>query len=69
MQSTRNQIPGTIKSILSDKVVSEIIVSTAVGDITAIITTGSVQSMDLKEGNEVYVMIKATEVGIQKPSA
>lgn len=69
MQSTRNQIPGTVKSIVSDKVVSEIIVTTAAGDVAAIITTASVQSMGLAEGDQVLVMVKATEVGIQKPSA
>ena len=30
-QSIRNEIPGTVKEIISDKVLSEIIVETAVG--------------------------------------
>jgi len=69
MQSTRNQIPGKVKSIVSDKVVSEIVVTTAAGDVVSVITTASVRAMSLAEGDEILVMVKATEVGIQKPSA
>jgi hypothetical protein len=32
-QSIRNEIPGVVKEIVSDKVLSEIIVETAVGDV------------------------------------
>jgi molybdopterin-binding protein len=46
-QSIRNEIPGTVKEIISDKVLSEIIVETAVGDVAAIITTRSVHDMGL----------------------
>jgi len=40
-----------IEKIISDKVVSEIVISTAAGTVTSIITTGSVQRMNLKEGD------------------
>jgi molybdopterin-binding protein len=66
MLSTRNQIPGRIKAITSDKVVSEVLVATAAADIAAVITTASVKAMKLKKGDEVLVMVKATEAGIQK---
>jgi molybdate transport system regulatory protein len=66
MLSTRNKIPGTIKSIVSDKVVSEIVVQTAVGEIASVITTASVNALSLKEGDSVFVLVKATEAGIQK---
>jgi len=66
MLSTRNQIPGRITAITSDKVVSEVLVTTAAADIAAVITTASVKAMKLKKGDEVLVMIKATEAGIQK---
>jgi molybdopterin-binding protein len=38
-ESIRNEIPGTVKEIVSDKVLSEIILDTAVGEIAAIITS------------------------------
>jgi len=59
-------LPGTIEKIISDKVVSEIVISTAAGTVTSIITTGSVQRMNLKEGDKVFAIIKATEVSVDK---
>jgi len=59
-------ITGTIERIVSDKVVSEITIQTAAGDVTSIITTGSVKRMNLKVGDNVFAMIKATEVSIEK---
>jgi molybdate transport system regulatory protein len=67
MISTRNRIPGKVKSVTSDRVVSEVIVETVIGELASIITTRSVQSMQLKEGDDVVVMIKATEAMIEKP--
>jgi hypothetical protein len=40
-QSIRNEIPGTVKEIISDKVLSEIIVETRIGEMAAVITTRS----------------------------
>ena len=64
--SIRNRLPGTIEKIVSDKVVSEIVVRTAAGTVTSVITTGSVNRMNLKEGDTVLAVIKATEVSIEK---
>jgi molybdopterin-binding protein len=64
--SIRNRLPGTIEKIVSDKVVSEITIRTAAGVVTSIITTGSVQRMNLEEGDNVFAVIKATEVSIEK---
>jgi molybdopterin-binding protein len=36
-QSIRNQLPGTVKSVVSDKVLSEVIVETSIGEIASII--------------------------------
>jgi len=62
----RNRLPGTIEKIVSDKVVSEIVIRTAAGNVASIITTGSVKRMDLEEGDTVFAIIKATEVSIEK---
>ena len=64
--SIRNRLPGTIEKIVSDKVVSEVVVRTAAGIVTSIITTGSVERMNLKQGDNVFAIIKATEVSIEK---
>ena len=64
--SIRNRLPGTIEKIISDNVVSEVVIRTAAGNVTSIITTGSVQRMNLKEGDTVFAIIKATEVSVEK---
>jgi len=64
--SIRNRLPGRVEKIVSDNVVSEIIIRTAAGEITSIITTGSVKRMQLKEGDDVFAIIKATEVSVEK---
>ena len=64
--SIRNRLPGTIVKIVSDKVVSEIVIRTAAGEVTSVITTSSVQRMNLKEGDQVFAIIKATEVSVEK---
>ena len=64
--SIRNRLPGTIEKIVSDKVVSEIVIRTAVGLVTSIITTDSVERMNLKEGDNVSAVIKATSVSVEK---
>ncbi len=64
--SIRNRLPGTIESIVSDKVVSELVIRTAAGVVTSVITTGSVKRMNLKEGDNVFAIIKATEVSVEK---
>ena len=64
--SIRNRLPGTIEEIVSDKVVSEVVIRTAAGVVTSIITTGSVKRMNLKEGDKVFAVTKATSVSVEK---
>jgi molybdopterin-binding protein len=64
--SIRNRLPGTIEKIISDNVVSEVVIRTAAGTVASIITTGSVKRMNLKEGDTVFAIIKATEVSVEK---
>ena len=64
--SIRNRLPGTIEKIVSDKVVSEIVIRTAAGEVTSVITTGSVQRMNLKKGDQGFAIIKATEVSVER---
>ncbi len=63
--SSRNQLKGTIKMIKKGPVNSEIIVSLSGGnEIVSVITTYSAEKMELKEGSQVYVVVKASEVMI-----
>jgi len=64
--SIRNRLPGTIAKIVSDKVVSEIVIRTEAGIVTSIITTGFAERMNLQEGDNVFAVMKATSVSIEK---
>ena len=64
--SIRNRLPGSIEKIVSDKVVSEVVIRTAAGIVTSIITTHSVERMNLKEGDKVFAVVKATSVSVEK---
>jgi molybdopterin-binding protein len=67
-QSIRNQLPGTVKSIVSDKVLSEVIVATGIGEVASVITTLSVEEMKLQPGDKVSILIKATNVSLARRS-
>ena len=64
--SIRNQLIETVKSIVSDKVMSEVQVETAARTITSVITTNSVKALKLRKGDEVAVLVKATNVSLAK---
>jgi molybdopterin-binding protein len=65
-QSIRNRIQGTINEITSDKVLTEVVLNTAIGPIAAVITTRSVNELGLKVGDSVYALVKATNVSVEK---
>jgi molybdopterin-binding protein len=63
--SARNMLKGKIKSVIKGPVSSEISVEFPGGDnIVSVITKTSADNLDLREGKEVYVVIKATNVMI-----
>jgi molybdopterin-binding protein len=64
--SAHNQLKGTVQSIKSGEVMAEITVNVAAGTVTAAITDSSRDRLDLKVGDEVAVVFKATEVMIAK---
>jgi molybdopterin-binding protein len=62
--SARNQLSGTVQAVKSGAVMAEVTVSVEAAEITAAITDASRERLDLKEGDRVSVIIKATEVMI-----
>ena len=65
--SARNQLKGTIKSIRSGTVMAEVIVDVGGQEVVSAITRASVEGLDLKDGEQVVVVIKSIEVMIAKP--
>jgi molybdopterin-binding protein len=64
--SAHNQLPGTIQSVKSGAVMAEVTVSIQAGLITAVITDSSRENLNLREGDQVTVVVKSTEVMIGK---
>ncbi|MES3003538.1 MAG: molybdopterin-binding protein [Pseudomonadota bacterium] len=65
--NVRNQFKGKVKEIIRGDVVSEVDVETPWGAlVTSVITTRSVDDLQLKIGSEVVALFKATEVSIAK---
>jgi molybdopterin-binding protein len=65
----RNQIKGHVKEIIRGDVLSEVDVQTPWGIFTSIITTRSVDELQLKAGSDVVALVNPTEVLIVKSSA
>jgi molybdopterin-binding protein len=55
-----------VKGIVTDKVLSEVIIETAAGEIAAAITTQSVAWLGLRVGDKVFALVKATSVSISR---
>jgi molybdopterin-binding protein len=64
--STRNQLPGTIKSVTLGAIMAEVIVDVSGHEIAAAITRRSAEHLALRQGDPVTVLIKATEVMLGK---
>ena len=64
--SARNSLRGTVKSVKLGSVMAEVVVDVAGQEVVAAITRSSVERMGIKDGDQVYAIIKATEVMIGK---
>lgn len=64
--SARNQLSGTVKEIKLGDIMAEIIVTLPGNqEIASVITRTSADSLNLREGDSVVVVIKSTDVMIQ----
>jgi molybdopterin-binding protein len=64
--SARNQLRGRVTAVKSGAVMAEVEVRVEAADVVAAITDVSREHLGLKEGDEVTVVIKSTEVLIAK---
>jgi sulfonate transport system ATP-binding protein len=64
--NARNQFKGIVKEIIRGPVMSEVDVDTAAGIVTSVVTTRSIDSLNIKVGSEVLTVFKATEVLLAK---
>ena len=64
--SARNQLPGTVTSIVTGEVMAEVEVAVGEHRIVSVITRRSVEELGLSVGDTVTVVIKSTEVMLAK---
>lgn len=64
--SARNQLPGTIKDIQIGDIMAHVVVKVGKNLVESVITRNSALELGLKKGDSVKVVVKSTEVMIQK---
>ena len=64
--SARNQLPGTIEHVYLGEIMARVVVRVGENLIESVITRQSVEELGLKPGDAVKVVMKSTEVMIQK---
>jgi molybdopterin-binding protein len=63
--SARNVLKGHVKRVTEGAVNTEVVVELVAGvEVVSIITKSSAENLGLKEGKEVYAVIKASDVMI-----
>ena len=64
--SARNQLPGTVEDIQIGAIMAHVVVRVGSNVIESVITRTSAEELALKKGDAVKIVVKSTEVMIQK---
>lgn len=64
--SARNQLAGKVKDIQIGDIMAHVVVKVGNNFIESVITRNSAEELRLKKGDSVKVVVKSTEVMIQK---
>lgn len=66
--SLRNRIHGTVRTVRSGAILSEVELDCRGQKLTSIITTRSIRRLNIQAGDEVEALIKANEVSLMEVS-
>jgi molybdopterin-binding protein len=64
--SARNHLKGTVKAVTLGTVMAEVVVQVGDNEVVSAITRHSAEGLRLVVGDEVTVIVKATEVMLDK---
>jgi molybdopterin-binding protein len=64
--SARNQLRGQVTEVKLGSIMAHVAVKVGDNEIESVITRRSAEELNLKQGDSVLVVIKSTEVMIQK---
>jgi len=67
--SARNRLRGKIASLSTDGLMAEVVIRIGDQELVSVITRSSSERLGLREGDEVFAVIKATEVMLGKEGA
>lgn len=62
--SARNRLNGVVRSVTLGTIMAEVVVNVADQEIVSVITRGAAERLGLQEGENVTVVVKATDVMI-----
>jgi molybdate transport system regulatory protein len=64
--SARNQLPGIVEEVRLGEIMAQVVVRVGDNLVESVITRSSVDALQLTKGDAVRVVVKSTEVMIQK---
>jgi len=64
--SARNQQPGVVQEVRLGEIMAHVVVKVGESVVESVITRTSAEELKLKKGDSVRVVVKSTEVMIQK---
>lgn len=64
--SARNRLPGVVTAVKLGEVMAQVDVRVGDNHIVSVITREAAEELELKEGDQVIAIIKATEVMVAK---
>ena len=64
--SGRNKLQGVVKEIVRGEVVAKVVMDHKGDELVAVISLDSVDDLNLKIGDEVTALVKATEMMVMK---
>jgi molybdate transport system regulatory protein len=64
--SARNQLPGVVEEVRLGEIMAHVVVRVGQNLVESVITRTSAEELGLKKGDSVRVVVKSTEVMIQK---
>jgi len=64
--SARNRLPGVVEEVHLGTIMARVVVKVGEHLMESVITRASVEELDLKKGDSVRIVVKSTEVMIDK---
>jgi len=60
-------LPGVVEEVRLGTIMAQVVVRVGESKVESVITRSSAEELGLKKGDSVHIVVKSTEVMIQKP--